>query len=128
MLEEIYHKRIHGTTGDTPINRYLDDGKNIRKAPTNYPGFSRNKEMIIVNNDRTVKLRGKIYKAPQGLIGHQVTLRYENTDRIVVFLNNESKGFLTQLNTVVNSRVKRNIDDADINRNRLYKKGKGLYD
>lgn len=127
-VEDIYHKRVHGTTGDTPINRYLDDGKNIRKAPNNFPSFFRKKELRIVNNDRTVKLRGKIYEAPLGLIGHQITLRYENTDRIEVFLDDVSKGFLTLLNTEVNSRVKRKIDDRGINRDRPYKKGKGLYE
>lgn len=127
-VEEIYHKRRHGTTGETPINRYLNDGKNLRKAPVNLPEFFRKKDVRIVNNDRTVKLKGQLFEAPVGLIGHQVSLRYENADRIEVFLDDESKGFLTPLNTDVNSRVKRNIDDTRTNINKPYKKGKGLYD
>ena len=46
-----------------------------------------------MNNDRTVKLNGQVFEAPLGLIGLQVTLRYENYDRIEVYLDNESKAF-----------------------------------
>jgi len=125
-VEEVYHKRRHGSTGDTPIGRYLDDGKDIRKAPDNLPEFFRKKEVRLVNNDRTVKLKGNIYEAPLGLIGQHITLRYENPDRIEVFQDEESKGFLTLLNIGVNSRVKRNIEDTGTNK--PYKKGKGLYE
>ncbi len=43
------------------------------------------------------------------MIGQQVTLRFENYDRIEVFLEDSSKGFLTVLNEKINSRVKREV-------------------
>lgn len=73
-VEDIYHKRRHGTTGETPLNRYLDDGKTLRRAPDNLPEFFRKKETRIVNNDRTVKLDGQLFEAPIGLIGQQVEI------------------------------------------------------
>jgi len=111
-VENTYHTRIHGTTAQTPIQRYLKDGMTLRKAPENLPEFYRKKETRIVNNDRTVKLNGRIFEAPTGLIGQQVTLRFENYDRIEVFLDEVSKGFLTSADVKINSRVKRVINES----------------
>lgn len=134
-VENIYHKRRHGTTGETPLNRYLDDGKTLRRAPDNLPDFFIKKETRIVNNDINVKLDGQLFEAPIGLIGYQVTLRFENYERIEVFLDEKSKGFLTRLNPAINSRVKRVIDGSDNSEDlnhkifeKKYLKGKGLYE
>jgi putative transposase len=106
-LEEQYHQRIHGTTGQKPIDRYLADVKALRKAPDNLPEFFRKQEVRKVNNDRTVQLDSRLYEAPAGLVGLKVVLRYEETDRIEVFLDDRSMGFLKDLNQEVNSRIKR---------------------
>jgi len=106
-LEEKYHQTIHGTTGEKPIERYLADVKALRKAPDNLPEYFRKLELRKVSNDRTIQLNGKLYEAPAGLVGLKVTLRYKETDRIEVFVDGESKGFLRDLNQEVNSRVKR---------------------
>lgn len=106
-LEERYHQTIHGTTGQKPIERYLADVKALRKAPDNLPEYFRKLELRKVNNDRTIQLNGKLYEAPAGLVGLKVTLRYKEIDRIEVFIDGESRGFLKDLNQEVNSRVKR---------------------
>lgn len=106
-VENTYHTRRHGTTGQTPIQRYLQDGKSLRKAPDDLPEFFRKKEVRKVNNDRTVRLDGLLFEAPAGLIGQQVTLRFENYERIEVFTDEASRGFLKKLDVQVNSRVKR---------------------
>jgi putative transposase len=106
-VENTYHTRRHGTTGQTPIQRYLQDGKSLRKAPDDLPEFFRKKEVRKVNNDRTVRLDGLLFEAPAGLIGQQVTLRFENYDRIEVFTDEVSRGFLKKLDVQINSRVKR---------------------
>lgn len=107
-LEQQYHKRIHGSTGETPMNRYLKDVKALRKAPTNLPEYFRKQDVRKVNNDRTVQLHGKLYEAPAGLVGMNVILRYEELDNIEVFVDDSSRGFLKNLNQEINSRVKRN--------------------
>lgn len=106
-IEDKYHLRIHGTTGEKPIDRYLHDAKALRKAPDDLPEYFRKREERTVNNDRTVKLDGRLYEAPTGLVGMRIILRFENYDRIEVFVGDESKGFLKNLNQEVNSRIKR---------------------
>ena len=106
-LEQLYHKRIHGSTGQDPMERYLKDVKALRKAPDNLPEYFRKQEFRKVNKDRTVQLFGKMYEAPAGLVGMKIILRFEELDRIEVFVDDSSKGFLRDLNQEVNSRVKR---------------------
>ena len=107
---EIYHNRKHGTTGQEPIRRYLESSSLLRSAPENLPRYFRKKGNRKVNNDRTVKLNGRLFEAPVGLVGMQVVLRFEDYDNIEVYLDDQSKGFLRPLNQVVNSRVKRETD------------------
>lgn len=106
-IDEVYHARIHGGTGQTPLKRYLEDSKVLRPAPQNLPEYFRTQATRRVNNDRTVKLDGRVFEAPTGLVGRQVVLRYETYDRIEVFSEGESRGFLTELNTEINSRIGR---------------------
>jgi putative transposase len=106
-LDDVYHARVHNGTDQTPLERYLNDAKSLRQAPADLPQYFRIQVRRKVNNDRTVKLDGKVFEAPVGLIGQEVFLRYENYDRIEVFVGNESKGFLRILDQEVNSRVKR---------------------
>jgi hypothetical protein len=106
-LEKLYHTREHGTTGQSPIKRYLQDAKALRKAPSELPEYFRRRENRKVNNDRSVRLDGQLFEAPSGLVGQMVTLRFENYDRIEVFVEEVSKGFLKALDVHVNSRVKR---------------------
>ncbi len=106
-IEERYHSRIHGGTGQSPIDRYLDDAKVLRKAPDHLPEYFRKREIRTVNNDRTVQLHGRLYEAPTGLVGMRIVLRFENYDRIEVFVDGTSRGFLRDLDQEINSRVKR---------------------
>jgi putative transposase len=110
-IEQQYHQRIHGTTGQKPIDRYLADVKALRKAPDDLPEYFRKQEIRKVNKDRTVQLAGRLYEAPAGLVGMKVVLRYEDTDRIEVFVDDMSRGFLKDLNQEVNSRIKRERPD-----------------
>ena len=104
---EQYHNRKHGTTGQAPIRRYLDCTSLLRSAPNDLPRHFRKKENRKVNNDRTVRLDGRIFEAPTGLIGMQVTLRFEDYDSIEVYVDDKSRGFLKPLNQEVNSRIGR---------------------
>ena len=106
-IEEVYHTRIHGGTGQAPLDRYLEDARMLRKAPDDLPEYFRKQEVRTVNNDRTVKLHGRLYEAPTGLVGMKVVLRFEHYDRIEVFVDAVSRGFLTDLDQEINSRVKR---------------------
>ena len=56
-----------------------------------------------------MQLNGRLYEAPVGLVGMKVVLRYEESDRIEVFIDDKSRGFLKDLNQEVNSRVNRDL-------------------
>jgi transposase InsO family protein len=109
-IEQIYHQRVHGGTGQKPIDRYLQDAKALRKAPENLPEYYRKQAHRKVNFDRTVKLDGRLYEAPAGLVGRQVALRFENYDRVEVFLDEQPMGFLTELDPHINSTVGRVVE------------------
>jgi putative transposase len=106
-LENDYHARKHGGTGMSPIDRYRQDARALRRAPENLPEYFRRQVTRTVNNDRTVKLDNRLFEAPHGYIGQQVILRFENYERIEVFSDGLSVGFLTTLNEQGNSRVRR---------------------
>lgn len=74
-LEDDYHTRKHGGTGMSPIDRYRQDAKALRRAPENLPEYFRKQVSRKVNNDRTVKLDNRLFEAPHGYIGEQVFLR-----------------------------------------------------
>ena len=97
-LETDYHGRKHGGTGMSPIDRYLKDAKALRRAPESLSEYFRKQVTHTVNNDRTVKLDNRLFEAPHGYIGQQVILRFENYQRIEVFSDGLSVGFLTALN------------------------------
>ena len=111
-LEQRYHLRIHGGTGQQPPERYLQDAKALRKAPENLPEYFRKREVRVVNRDRSVKLNGRLFEAPSGLIGQKVVLRFENYHRIEVFSDEVSRGFLRKIDLAINSRVKRDSSDG----------------
>lgn len=104
-----YHKHIHSTTGQTPMERYLAHLSLLRSAPKDLRDYFRTTVRRKVDKDRTVTLLGKLYEAPAGLIGQTVTLLYHEKEegRIEIFKDEASVGFLGVLDTGVNSRVRR---------------------
>ncbi len=110
-LERRYHHSKHSSTGESPMKRFLADVHLLRAAPANLAVFFRQKAQRMVSTDRTVRLGGRVYQAPVGLTGQKVILRYESPDRVEVFAQQQSKGFLMPLDLVVNSTVNRAKSD-----------------
>jgi len=104
-----YHQRIHSTTGQTPLERYLAHLSLLRPAPKDLHDYFRVAVRRRVDKDRIVALKGKLFEAPAGLIGKFVTLLYHLHDpqRVEVLFEEQSQGFLIPLNSGVNSRVRR---------------------
>ncbi len=104
-----YHQRIHSTTGQTPLQRYLAHLSLLRTAPKDLYDYFREVMRRKVDKDRTVTVNGKLFEAPVGLIGKHVTLLYHPRDpqRVEVLFEEQPQGFLIPLNTGVNSRVRR---------------------
>jgi hypothetical protein len=108
-IETDYHQRLHSSTGQTPLERYLGQVQLLRSAPKDLREHFRKVVRRQVDKDRSVSLNGRLYEAPVGLIGQTVSLLYhpEDPSRIEVFFEDRSWGFLTLLNPHVNSRVRR---------------------
>ena len=108
-VEEDYHKRVHSSTGQRPLKRYLDHLEALRPAPADLTDYFRTPTRRKVDKDRTVSLNGSLFEAPAGLIGQTVTLLYHKHDmgRVEVLFDEKSYGFLVPLNPGINSRVRR---------------------
>jgi len=115
-IDSEYHNRVHGTTGEKPIERYIRHLHLIRPAPNNIEDYFRARTPRTVDKDRTVSLLGKIYEAPAELISRKVTLLYHPHDlqRIEVFHNDKSYGFLQPLNPHINCQIKRRHQITEI--------------
>jgi transposase InsO family protein len=111
-----YHASVHSGTNELPLDRYLKHIHLIRPAPADLDSHFRVRTQRRVYKDRTVFLEGRVYEAPLSVIEKQVTLLYSKDDpnRVEVFFNDSSYGFLTPLDVHINSRIKRANDHAEI--------------
>ncbi len=108
-LSDIYHQRIHSSTGQTPFARFTSRMECLREAPRNLRDYFRKTVRRRVAKDRTISLDGRIFEAPVSLIGKQVALLYHEgePEQVEIMLGKESFGMATPVNIHVNSRVKR---------------------
>ena len=77
-LEAEYHQTPHrGIEGQMPIERFLDDAEKLRPAPEDLERLMRMKAIRRVARDRTVRLEGRVYEAPDGFSGEKVEVLYD---------------------------------------------------
>ncbi|MEK7377215.1 MAG: DDE-type integrase/transposase/recombinase, partial [Candidatus Margulisiibacteriota bacterium] len=98
-LERDYQTRVHDTTGESPLERFIQHIELVRKAPSNLNDFFRIKLVRKVNNDRSISIDGKLYEAPVDLIGRTVTVLVDaqRQGAIEVFFKDKSCGLLVIL-------------------------------
>lgn len=109
---ETYNNRQHGTTKQSPYDRYQANLECIRPAPAYLLDYFRQIEFRRVKKDRTVKLLGVMYEVPMGLIDRQVELRF-HPDKLLeveIFFQNKSYGVAIKVDPHVNSIIGRNWD------------------
>jgi len=108
-LNDIYHQRVHSSTGQTPFARFTSRMECLREAPPNLKDCFRKTVRRRVAKDRTISLDGRIFEAPVSLIGKQVALMYheEEPERVEILSGGMSFGMATLVNLHVNCRVKR---------------------
>jgi putative transposase len=129
-LNDIYHQRVHSSTGQTPFARFTSRMECLREAPRNLRDYFRKTVRRRVAKDRTISLDGRIFEAPVPLIGKQVALLYHEgePDQVEIMLGKESFGMATLVNIHVNSRVKRdkwrNIELESSEESEKYQSGK----
>lgn len=80
-LEAEYHHTVHGgLEGKTPLDRFLEDHALTRSAPDDLDALVRMRVQRKVGRDRTVRLGGRLYEAPDGFAGETVEVRYDPYD------------------------------------------------
>lgn len=109
-IENQYHKTIHSSIDQRPIDRYINDLKKtqIKRLSEEeiklifYRTFRRK-----VKNDSTISLNGKLYEAPAKYIGNYIELRYpsENEDELFIFENDKPVYKLRKINLVENADI-----------------------
>jgi hypothetical protein len=128
-LGELYHQKIHSSTGQSPFARFTAHMECIRHPPANLKDHFRKTGRRKVAKDRTVSLNGKIFEAPVALVGKQVLLLYHDADplQVEVIFSGQTYGFLSPLDIHVNCRVKRDKNNnpqlISTDQGRTYKGG-----
>lgn len=80
-LEEHYHHRVHGGTGQTPLERWEAGREFVRFAtPADLAEVFLWEEERVVRKTGTVSLSGNHYAAPSHLIGERVVVRFDPFD------------------------------------------------
>lgn len=88
-LREVSDVRIHGTTFEKPIDRFLRDEKSFLKSTENKPPFCQARELNrIVQYDACIELDYNFYSVPWQLIKKQVTVQVIEPE-IKIFYENE---------------------------------------
>jgi len=108
-IQADYQSKVHDTTGQSPMERFIQKIELIRKAPANLDDYFRIKLIRKVNNDRSVKFAGKLFEAPIDLIGKTVTLLVDvkKEGAVEVFFKDRSYGLLVPLDRHINAHVRR---------------------
>ncbi len=108
-LREIYHKRRHSATGQSPFKRFTAKLECVRAAPRDLKEHFRSILRRRVNKDRTIMVQNRLFEAPAILVGERVeVLFHENSpEEIEVKWKQKSYGFLTAVDLHINSRIKR---------------------
>lgn len=80
-LEAEYHQTPHGgICGQTPLDRFLENDALIRPAPDNLDDMMRMQVSRKVNRDRTLRLRSRVFEAPDGYAGETVEVLFDPFD------------------------------------------------
>lgn len=107
-VEQVYHRRIHRGTGQTPLERWMAGPSSLRPAPD--PAGLREAFLWslqrTVTTTATVPLHGNVYEVDPTLVGRRVELRYDPTDlgSIAVWHNDRPVG------TALPARLRTHVD------------------
>ena len=108
-IREDYHKRIHSSTGQSPLQRFGRHVEMTRKPPRDLEDHFRREVRRRVTKDRTVSIDGRLYEAPTKLIGERLSLLFHEhkPDQVEIIFKGTSHGMLVPLDKKINTRVKR---------------------
>lgn len=107
-VEQVYHRRIHTSTGQTPLERWLAGPSALRDAPD--PEALRQAFLWrverTVTKTRTVSLHGNLYDVDPSLVGRRVALVYDPVDLTTVSVFDRD----TPAGTAIPARLHAHVD------------------
>jgi len=108
-LTDVYHPRVHSSTGQSPFARFTSRMECLRAAPSDLRDYFRKIVRRRVNKDRSVTVDKRLFEAPVALIGKQVEILYhpQSPELVEIRCNQRSWGFHRALDLHVNCRVTR---------------------
>lgn len=110
-IEEVYHNRVHSSTGVKPSERFIAglQGTPARKldAKLDLDTLFYTRVTRTVRKDGTVRLNGKLYEVDLSLRGLRIELRYDpiKLDRLEVYHQEQSRGLAKRANLHLNSQL-----------------------
>ena len=108
-LTDVYHQRLHTSTGQSPFERFTSRMECLRSAPADLREHFRKTLRRRVNKDRSVTVDHRLFEAPVELIGKQVEILFhpESPELVEIRCAQTSWGFHRPIDLAVNSRVTR---------------------
>lgn len=108
-LQEVYHPRVHSSTGQTPEQRYAKDAHQLRllDPQQDLPRLFYTRLKRVVRKDGTLRLDNRAYEVDLTLRGLEVELRFDpfGKERIEVYYRNQSFGLAGPVNLHLNSQL-----------------------
>jgi transposase InsO family protein len=110
-----YNGTEHGSTKESPYERYRKDLSCVRAAPEQLLGYFRRREYRRVKKDRTVQIKGRVFEVPAKLIDKTVELLFhaETPEEVEVVHQGLNYGRAVPLNLAVNAKGGRDYADSD---------------
>jgi transposase InsO family protein len=108
-IDAHYHRVIHHTTAQTPLDRYLDDLKmtQLKRVEQHQLDLIFYQTVIRkVKNDATISLNGQLFEVPQQYIGNKIELRHPTGQPLNLWIYEQDKPVckIKKLDPVFNSQ------------------------
>lgn len=107
-LQGEYHHKVHSTTGETPMNRYINDIPNVKRKEISESESDKYFYQTIyrtVKNDSTVTIDNIVYEVHTKYIGKKVEIRFplDNREDLRLFEEGKQVATLKELDRHFNS-------------------------
>jgi transposase InsO family protein len=109
-VEKEYHRKVHTSTKETPLNRFLNSSEKnkIKRLPEEEikeAFFQRLKRKV--KKDSTISVNGRVYEVPAQYIGEKVEIHFasEQADKLYLFTE-EKLILLRRVNLAENANFK----------------------